>query len=215
MKKLPWTWFDHRTDVPQWITSRIGQIAIEWSVLERELEQLVHLLTDADIGHARIVTSRMNARTRVSVIGYLIEWYVYHDQLKTDFLKRFVKLGTQITTKTQLKRDMVTHGLWSIVGRKWHVLRLAGQRPTPELRPDLEKLSRPLLPQKEAVTRDKLDEIIEQIVENAKSLHRLCDEIYHALSPAPSRYKPPPYSRRRRNSPKKKVPSSQPRSSRA
>jgi hypothetical protein len=63
MKKLEWKWFDYRTDLPQWITSRVGQIAVEWSVLERELGQLIHLLTDSDIGIARIVTDRMNART--------------------------------------------------------------------------------------------------------------------------------------------------------
>lgn len=199
MKQLAWSWFDHRTDLPQWITSRIGQIAVEWSVLERELEQFVHLLTDADIGHARIVTSRMNVRTRISTIGYLIEWYVYHGQLTPEFLKRFDKLSTRIATKTQPKRDMVAHGLWSIVGGKWHVLRLAGHRATPGLRPDLERLSRPLLPQRESVTRDKLDQIVDEIIEGAKSLAQLCEEIYHGLSPSLSRYKPPQYSRRRRN----------------
>jgi hypothetical protein len=32
MKELKWVWFDHRTDLPTWITSRIGQIIVEWSV---------------------------------------------------------------------------------------------------------------------------------------------------------------------------------------
>jgi hypothetical protein len=198
MKQLPYIWFDHRTDLPQWITARIGQVAAEWSVLERELEQLIHLLTDTDIGIARIATNRMNARTRISTIGYLIEWYVYHGQLKPDVLKRFVKLGQNIETKTQSQRDVLAHGLWSKVDGKWYVLRLKGQRQTPELRPELEKLSRPLLPQKEAITRDKLDAIIDQIVADAKLLESFCDEIYRARLPAPLRYRPPQYSRRRR-----------------
>ncbi len=66
MKQLPWSWFDHRTDVPQWLASWIGRSAIEWSVLERELEQLIQLLLDIDIQSARILVNRMNARTRVN-----------------------------------------------------------------------------------------------------------------------------------------------------
>lgn len=49
MKKLPWTWFDHRADLPQWLTSDIGQIIVEWAVLEREIEELIRLLVDVDI----------------------------------------------------------------------------------------------------------------------------------------------------------------------
>jgi hypothetical protein len=47
-------WFDHRTDLPQWITSRIAQIVVEWSVLERELEELIQMLVNTDIGFSRI-----------------------------------------------------------------------------------------------------------------------------------------------------------------
>jgi hypothetical protein len=172
-------------------------------VLERELEQLIHLLTDSDIGIARIVTNRMNARTRVAAIGHLIEWYVYHDRIAPSFLKQFGKLGNRITTQTQTKRDMLVHGLWSVVDGEWWVLRLVGQRATPELRPDLDRLSRALLPQRESITREKLDAIIEQIVSDARAVQAFCDELCGVL--APSRYTPPAYTRRRRNIPKKKV----------
>jgi len=63
MKQLSSIWFDHRTDLPQWITLRVAQILVEWSVLERELEQLIHMLINTDIGIARVVTNRMNAQT--------------------------------------------------------------------------------------------------------------------------------------------------------
>ncbi|MFZ2078275.1 MAG: hypothetical protein WAV38_16795 [Xanthobacteraceae bacterium] len=64
MKQLPWVWFDHRTDLPRWLTSRVGQIVIEWSVLERELEELIQMLLNTDIGFSRIMTNRMSARNR-------------------------------------------------------------------------------------------------------------------------------------------------------
>jgi hypothetical protein len=198
-KHLRWVWFDHRTDLPQWLTSRIGQIAVEWSVLERELEQLIQMLTDADIGIARIVSSRMNARTRLLIIGYLLEWYVYHGRLKSSYLKRFDKLANRIATKTQNKRDMVAHGLWSLIDRKWWVLRLAGQRQTPELRPEIEKLSRAFLPQRELVTRDKLDEIKEEIISDARSLESFCSDVFGEVQHEGWKYEPPKYSRRRRH----------------
>jgi len=32
-KKLKTFWFDHRTDLPHWISAGIGQAVAEWSVL--------------------------------------------------------------------------------------------------------------------------------------------------------------------------------------
>jgi hypothetical protein len=203
MKKMPWRWFDYRTDLPQWLTSRVGQIAVEWSVVERELEQLIHLLTDTEIAIARIATIRMPARTRTDAIAYLLEWYIYESKLDPSFLRRFNKLGKRLTTETQNQRNMVAHGLWSKFGHNWHVLRLAAKRAAPDLRPNLEKLSRPVLPQIESITRAKLDEIVRQIVADAKALQALCEDLHVALSP--SRYKPPAYTRRRPKPPKKKV----------
>ena len=113
MKQLKSTWFDHRTDLPQWLTSRVGQIVVEWSVLERELEELIQMLMNTDIGLARIATNRMNARTRISTASALLEWYVYHNKLRAPYLKEFITIGDGIATKTQNKRDLVAHGLWS------------------------------------------------------------------------------------------------------
>jgi hypothetical protein len=44
--------------------TRVGQIVIEWSVLERELEELIQMLVNTDIGFSRIMTNRMSARNR-------------------------------------------------------------------------------------------------------------------------------------------------------
>jgi hypothetical protein len=64
-------WVDHRTDIPQWAKDGVAQIIIEWSVLERELEELIRLLMDTDIQHVRILTARMNARTRILAATHL------------------------------------------------------------------------------------------------------------------------------------------------
>ena len=58
IEKLKPAWFDHWTDIPQWIAGRIGHVAAEWSVVERELEELVRPLLDADIQLTRIITAK-------------------------------------------------------------------------------------------------------------------------------------------------------------
>ena len=46
-KKLKTFWFDHRADLPHWISAGIGQAVAEWSVLERELE-IIRVLIDGE-----------------------------------------------------------------------------------------------------------------------------------------------------------------------
>lgn len=199
MKQLKWAWFDHRTDLPQWLTSRIGQIVVEWSVLERELEELIQMLMNTDIGIARVTINRMNARTRISSICYFLEWYVYHDKLQVSYLKEFVRIGNRIATKTQNKRDTVAHGLWSLVDGKWCVLKMRGNRPTPELKPELEKLSRAFLPQREIITVEKLNAVIREIVSEARVLEEYCKAVHRVLRSEPFQYAPPKYTRQRRD----------------
>ncbi|MEH2562083.1 hypothetical protein [Bradyrhizobium sp. AZCC 2289] len=200
-KQLSWKWFDHRTDLPTWLKAGIGQIVAEWSVLERELEETVQALLDVEIALSRIVVNSMQARNRIFVIDYLVEWCVYHDKLDHRFADRFTKLASRITSKTQAKRDMVAHGLWTKRDGKWYVLRLRASRKTPELRPDFEKVSRPVVPQRVLVTREMVASIAEDIIYDAKELQAFCAEVYAALSP--SRYKPLQYSRRRQKTAKK------------
>jgi hypothetical protein len=119
VKQLPSVWFDHRTDLPDWVTIRIGRILVEWSVLERELEELIQLLINTDIAFSRIMTNRMNAQTRISTAYSLIEWYVYHGRLNASFLNDFERIGNRIKNDTQNKRDIVAHGLWSRINGDW------------------------------------------------------------------------------------------------
>ncbi len=194
MKQLPWSWFDHRTDVPQWLASWIGRSAIEWSVLERELEQLIQLLLDIDIQSARILVNRMNARTRVNTATNLLQAHVYNARLPSSKLKEFAKLAKDIEA-IQTKRDILVHGVWAKRKKEWYVLKLRQQRPTPELAPDLKTLSRAVIPQREVINRAKLRSIAKEIVATAKSVQSFCENLEGALSP--SRYTPPKYTRRR------------------
>jgi len=196
IQKLKPAWFDHRTDVPQWIAAGIGQVVVEWSVLERETEELIRTLTDDDIQQARIVLNRMNVRTRMSTATALVQSHILQDKLKPSHRTRLVKLSKKIDA-VQTKRDMLAHGLWGVYNRDWHVLKLRQSRPTPELRPTFENLSRAVLPQRERITRTKLRSICRQIASLAKTLEALCNHLQSAL--APLQHKPPTYTRRRRD----------------
>jgi hypothetical protein len=190
-------WFDHRTDLPAWITSGIGQIVVEWSVLERKLEELIQMLINTDIGFTRIIVNRLNARNRISAAYSLIEWYVYHERIKPSLLKEFNEIGKR-ATKTQGKRDIVAHGLWWRDKGKWWLLKQRGLRSTPELRPKLEKLSRAFIPQRELITRGKLDEIVSEIISEARAVQKFCARVYRERPDQQFKYEPPKYSRRRR-----------------
>ena len=63
MKKIPWRWHDHRTDLPQWLVSGIGQVVVEWAVLEREADELIRLLVDTDLRTGRIIANRLSAHS--------------------------------------------------------------------------------------------------------------------------------------------------------
>jgi hypothetical protein len=196
VQKLNLAWFDHRTDIPQWISSEIGQVAAEWSVLERELEELIRLLMDADIQVVRIVTNQMNVGTRMATAINLIQAHILQKKLKRRDRNRFAKLRKQIEP-VQTKRDILAHGLWSKYQGNWHVLRLRQSRPTPELRPTLETLSRAVLPQREIITRGKLRSIAREIVGLAKKVEAFCEHLQRVL--APLQHTPPKYSRRKRD----------------
>jgi len=122
---------------------------------------------------------------------------VYHNKLQPAYLKEFSTIGNRIINRTQNKRDLVAHGLWSRVEGKWCVLKMRGYRPTPELRPELEKLSRTFLPQREIVTVEKLNANVREIVSEARAVEDFCKRIYSVLPLVPFQYAPPKYTRRR------------------
>jgi hypothetical protein len=189
IKKLKWKWFDHRTDVPQWIASGIGRVAIEWSVLEREMEELIQLLFDSHIQTTRILVNKMNVRTRLFIATTLLEAQVYSSAAPAARLKEINKLGQRIAA-TQTKRDLLDKRK-----NEWHVLRLRQSRPTPQLEPDLKKLSRAIVPQTEKIDRTKLRAIAKEIVAIANEVQTFRESLATAL--APSRYTRQKYSRRR------------------
>ena len=195
MKKLAWSWFDHRTDVPDWVASGIGRVVIEWSVLERELEELIQLLLDEDIQPARILTNKMNARTRVFTATNLLQAHIYNDKVPATKLKALIKIGKHIEALGTTKRDILAHGLWSKINGRWHVLKWRQSRKTPELMPDLERLSRAVIPQREAMTKAKLESIAKEILATANDVQTFRESLEGALSP--SRYTRQQYSRRR------------------
>jgi hypothetical protein len=192
--KLPWSWFDHRTDVPQWVAAGIGRAVVEWAVLEREIEEVIHLLLDVDIKDARIIANKMDAEHRAIVVVTLLQARVYNDRFPAARLKEFSKIRRRIK-EHQVQRDILAHGLWGEHNGEWRVLRLRQSRNTPQLEPDIKSLSRAVLPQIEPINRNKLREIAIEIVSIAKETQKFCADLRSALSP--SRYIQPQYARRR------------------
>jgi hypothetical protein len=198
MKNLSWSWFDHRADLPRWLTSGIGQIAVEWSILERELGELIRLLMDVDVGKARIVTTGMNARTRLAVAKNYVQERVYHKSLDVKFFNDLADFSNKITNTLEPDRNMVVHGLWDSRKGRWYVLRQSGARPTPTLQPTIKKLFRPVLPQREPMTAEKLNEMARDIAAATAEIVAFCARLEGAL--APLIHKPPQYTRRRHRS---------------
>jgi hypothetical protein len=194
--KLQPAWFDHRTDIPPWICNGIAYAAAEWAVLERETEELIRILVDGDIQQVRILVNSMNVGTRVSTATNLIQAHILAKKLKKRDRTRLIKLGKKIQD-AQNQRDMLAHGLWSKHEEKWHVLRLRQTRPTPQLRPTMESLSRAVLPQRELITPQKLNSIARKIVSVSKRIDVFCRYLLRVL--APLRNTPPQYSRQRRD----------------
>lgn len=196
IRKLQPAWFDHRTDIPQWICSGIAYAVAEWAVLERELEELIRILMDGEIQQVRILVNNMNVRTRVQTAANLIQALMVLKKLKRRDRTRLNNLGKKIET-AQNKRDMLAHGLWNKHEGKWHVLRLRQSRPTPQLRRSIEQLSRAVLPQRELITPEKLNSIAREIVSVAKRIEVFCRYLLRSLTSL--RNTPPQYTRRRRD----------------
>jgi hypothetical protein len=107
-KKLKTYWFYHRTDLPPWISSGIGQTAAEWSVLERELEEIIRILTNGETQQTRILTNRMNVRSREATVKALIA------HLPTDCRRRPKTQGfrQELGTRSRPSRQGQVRILW-------------------------------------------------------------------------------------------------------
>src|SRR5262249_17358694 len=110
-------------------------VALEWSVLERELEELIRLLMDADIQFVRIAVNVMNARSRIVTAINLIQAHILQNKLATGYLSEFLKLGKRIDPGLLAKRDMLVLGFGSKHTGEWYVLRIRQSRSTPDLDP--------------------------------------------------------------------------------
>lgn len=195
MKTIPWKWFDHRSDLPKWLTSGLGQIAVEWSMLEREMEELIRLLLDTDIRKGRISTTGMNLRTRMTVVTNFLQSYVYSSKLDPKFLADFEKLRLRISDKIELERNKMIHGLWDKRDGKWHVLRISAARVAPLVQPEIKRLARAVVPQTNPVSHQTLVTITRQIVQASHETLDFHDRLEAAL--APLQNKSPVYTRRR------------------
>jgi hypothetical protein len=195
INKLKPAWHDYRTDIPSWILKGIGQVAAEWAVLERELEELIRLLMDIRIEFGRIVVNWMSASTRAATAQHLIQLRILDDKLERRHLETFTKLAKKIGI-LQTKRDILAHGLWAKFDDNWCTLMMRQSRTTPELEPDLSKLSRAVLPQRYFVTRDILQKNAQEIAKTADAIVAFSSILQKEL--APLTINPPKYKRRRR-----------------
>lgn len=194
--KLPWTWFDYRADPPKWLLEGIGRIAVEWTILERELEELVRVAADVSIQTGRIVTLGMSARSRLQMARDLIQFHAYNDKLDEAFLGEIDALGKIVADGLGDRRNMVVHGLWDTKEGDWHVLRTTGQRDEPALAGKLRKLRRAVLPKSEKFTRQSINKLAAEIAVTGGRVVKLCSRIAAARPASP--HQAPEYRRRRR-----------------
>ena len=192
--KLKTYWFDHRTDLPQWLSIGIGQTIAEWALVEKELEGLVLVLTNGDFEQNRILLFKVNIRTRITIIKALIESHILKKKLNEPDKEKFASIATEID-KRQGDRNLFAHGLWTKRGKSWKVLQTSGSRSIPELQPLLPKLARAVLPQSVSVTHAELLSCCRTAVRTAKQIEALSRNINKKLGPMQQTW--PNYTRRR------------------
>src|SRR5262249_13871440 len=157
-------------------------IAVEWAMLERELEEVLRLLLAVDIMSGRIMAHDMRARTRIEAATLLIEARGHDDLISKSLFDEFVKIGSHISNQLHLRRDLVVHGLWNSRKRAWCVLRMKAKRQTPKGLPRrLQKLSRPVIPEPVPFDRKKLNDLVDEIVDWAKRVEAFCGKLKGAL----------------------------------
>jgi hypothetical protein len=127
-------------------------------------------------------------------VKHLLEAHVLNQTLPATRLKEFIKLQDDIEG-AQNYRDVLAHGLWSKRNNEWWVLKLRQRRKTPQYAPDIESLSRAVLPQREHMTAGKLRSIAKEIVSVAEAVRNYREALETPLSPC--RYTRLPYSRKR------------------
>jgi hypothetical protein len=187
-------WFDHRTDLPQWLSIGIGQLIAEWSMLDKELEELIRILIDGDFQQTRILLFKVSGRTRIPIIKALIESHVLGGRLKSSEKSKFNKIQKRILAELN-NRNLIAHGLFTKRGKSWKVLQTRDSRAIPELQPHIDQLARAVLPQSIKVTRVTLTACCRRTVSIAKQVEAMSKRFERKLGS--SRDRPPSYTRRR------------------
>lgn len=184
MKKLDWIWTVERTDVPKWIATDIGRIAVEWSYLEFQTQEIIRLLMVTHIKFARIISARMMLRTKLLNISDLLHSYVYYDQLPQQLLDEFSSISEFINSQIERERNDLIHGTWGRVEGKWLLIRTPrGSRGHSQLKKF--KLPRAVLPQHTEWTSAKSQKVRDNISKARADLDAFTTKLEAALPPSP------------------------------
>jgi hypothetical protein len=89
------------------LTSRLGQIIINWAVIEEWLGHLLGTLLDADLGGINILTNEMGAATVIQAIKTVIS---IHEPKQPDL--QIVRELIDEADELRLERNNLVHGLW-------------------------------------------------------------------------------------------------------
>ena len=141
-------WISHRTDVPQWLAAEVGRIAVEWSDLEWQLEEIIRLLVPTHIQHSRILTNRMSMRNRLRVAENLALAHANNKTLPKKFYEDMREFSTKIE-RVEVERNYFIHGHWGRREGVWQLLISVGSRELPE---PTGRLPRAVLPQRLPIT---------------------------------------------------------------
>jgi hypothetical protein len=148
--QIPYIWIDHRIDTPSWLTTAIGRVAVEWSDIEWRMEETIRLLIPTHVQHGRVITTGMTMRSRLRVAENLVIGHLHNGNLSEDYCDDIRAIKLQIEAMEE-DRNKLIHGIWGRVDGIWELLRTSGARTLP----DVGSLPRPVLPQREKITREK------------------------------------------------------------
>jgi hypothetical protein len=174
-------WIDYRTDVPNWLVAEIGRIAVEWSRLEAHFEELIRLLVQVEIHYGRMLTTGMTLRSRIATATNLAQGHVLYGSLKPAMRDEIIKFGKAVLGDLDGERNKLIHGLWGRLDGEWTLVKMSGTR---KIDP-VGKLPRPVLPQKEAVTKTTAKEVRERIRKLNAQMASFCEKLEAELPPSP------------------------------
>jgi hypothetical protein len=88
-------------------TSRLGQVAINWAVIENWLGHLLGTLIDADLGGASILTNEMGASTVIKAINIILD-INEPEQPELKAVRELIKEADEL----RLDRNELVHSIW-------------------------------------------------------------------------------------------------------